>query len=533
MLNSAVKYLVTALCSTLAASLILNICPVVFKLHVDSTADTRINYVSGSTILSKEASSGTRTVEFTVPLRLVESGKTVFIYPAEQKKKPLSIKRFEILFCKVRLCGISGPALEKNRKISYDQWLKSDVVTISKGWETVKAFYFTVCLSAGIAAMILHRLASQFSPLKNWTRTRQILLCVSFWGLLLIPSLIWQAIPGEIRKMETYENRPHDSFPKFSFTDLLGFCVSLDAYYTRNFPFRPMVIQFHQYMCGRLGQIEKNRNIHGTIPNWYYFNKEVQDFTGANPFKPEEINRLTRNLNRIQQFFRKRNIGFLILIPPDKMQVYPDFLPAELKSRQSAKTRCSELVKNLNLHFSDPPILYLAEYLVRYKGRDTLLYYPNDTHWNMFGAYVAFFQFAHRIDPALKAPAPEDMPWKIEPIKFGDLGRAQFPYNALFPDKSGIDIMTTGDIQLCFSPERRVQHFLNPTAPSSKKLILFHDSFFVSIQPYFKFFFREIHLYADMQPDYRQIAEEKPDMVILELVERNIQTLLEMPLPPD
>ncbi len=532
MMNSIVKYLAAGLFAVLAAALILGICPVVFRLHVESPTPVWINYVSGQTTLSREVPAGTQTVEFIVPFRLIETGKTVFIYP-EKQNKTLATNRFEILFCKIRLCDLNGSALEENRRITHDKWLKSNIFSIQKGRETLTLFYLAVCLFSGAAAIVLLRLASRFSLWKNPIRIRQILLCACFWGMLFIPCLVWQAIPRQNCELQIYENRAQDTFPKFSFMNILDFCTNLDAYYTKNFPFRPMVIQFHQYIGDNLGRVEMEESIRGTIPNWYYFEREIPDFIGTNQFTREEISRLIQNLTRIQQYFRKRNIGFLILIPPNKMQVYPDFLPSELKKRQSAKTRCSELVRNLNPSFSDPPILYLAESLARHKEKDVLLYYPNDTHWNMFGAYVAFSQFAHMIDPALKMPSPEDMPWRIEPVRFGDLGRAQFPYYALFPDKNGTEIMTTCDIQLWFSPERHVQHFLNPAAPSSKKLILFHDSFFVSIQPYFKFFFREIHLYANLQPDYRKIAEEKPDMVIIELVERNIQGLLKMPLPPD
>lgn len=531
MLNSTAKYLVTGMCSTLAIVLLLGICPVVFRLQVESPTPARINYVSGQTILSREIPAGTHSVEFIVPFRLIEPEKTVFIDPEKQNGE-LSIKRFEIVFCKIRLCGLSGADLEKNWKITHDKWLRSDVVTISKGRKTLMAFYIPACLLAGIAAMGLLWFASRFPHRKDWNRIRQILLCFCFWGLLVIPCLVWPALPREIREMETYENRIPVSFPEFSSARIIDFFSAFDNYYARNFPFRPMALQFHQYVSTKLGLVEKSRNIRGTIPNWYYFERDIPDFVGNSHFTPEEMNRIVRNIEQIRQYFKKRNIGFLILIPPNKIQVYPDYLPPELKNRKAAETRCSEMMKFLKLHFADPPLRYLDRPLFEYKDKGVLLYYPNDTHWNMFGAYVAFSRFAPLIDPGLKVPSPEEIPWKMEPVTFGDLGRAHLPYNALFPD-NGMNIATTRDVQLAFSAEKRVQHSFNPAAPSSRKLIVFHDSFFVPVQPYFRYFFREVHFYANAEPDYWQIEKEKPDMVILQIVERNIQTLLRLSLPPE
>ena len=119
------------------------------------------------------------------------------------------------------------------------------------------------------------------------------------------------------------------------------------------------------------------------------------------------------------------------------------------------------------------------------------------------------------------------MHWVQKDVSFGDLGLV-FPYKIHFP--SGFKHTTANDAQRTFDSDRKDQRIVTPNAPSKLKIMVFHDSFFVSMEPYFHHFFQSTHQLAS-PIDFQLIEKEKPDVVFLQIVERNVSSFLNLVQP--
>jgi hypothetical protein len=144
-----------------------------------------------------------------------------------------------------------------------------------------------------------------------------------------------------------------------------------------------------------------------------------------------------------------------------------------------------------------------------------LLYYPSDTHWNWQGEVLAYGAVAQALaaqDPSRDLLPLHKLQW-ISPglRRVGDLTSLM-----------GLPAMG-GDRDLVHVPAS-----LAPYAPPRRgKLLLIHDSFFAGTLPYFEMQFekvthirRETRAVRGVLVEPERLAAEKPDVVVLESVER-------------
>ena len=126
------------------------------------------------------------------------------------------------------------------------------------------------------------------------------------------------------------------------------------------------------------------------------------------------------------------------------------------------------------------------------------------------------------IDEKISVPRQDEMPWIQKDVSFGDLGLA-LPYKNPFP--LGIQHTFAEDAQHTYDADRKERRIRNPDAVSKKKILVFHDSFFISMEPYFHHYFQETHQCA-FGIDFDLIDRERPDVVVWEIVERFTRLIL-------
>ena len=332
------------------------------------------------------------------------------------------------------------------------------------------------------------------------------------FGLLVFPTVIWFSIYSKFDYSVFSRIKDLDSFP------------ILENYYNKNFPFRKQIILAYHGFTSKV-RFRATTHIPGNQQNWAFLKRTYSGFIGKNRFSDNEKKTILHNLEKIDLFLKKRNIKFIVMLTPDKIQIYPEFLPWIMRKKQTQNNACEDLIRFINDR-SDITICYPKNELLRNK-KSGLLYYPNDSHWNMKGAYMAFLQIANKMDKEISFPQPDAVHWIQKEVRFGDLGLV-FPYKMPFP--SGIRHTTTNDAQRTFNSDRKDQKVITPNAPSKLKIMVFHDSFFVSMEPYFHHYFQSTHQLARFM-DYELIEKEKPDVVFFQIVERNVSSFLNL-VPP-
>ena len=338
-------------------------------------------------------------------------------------------------------------------------------------------------------------------------RFYQFVIVSAAFSLLVFPTVVW-----------------FSAYSKFD-CSVLKDIQQFKDYYQDNFPFRKQMIRIYYGITSKLC-FQSTSHIPGTKSNWFFLERTYRGFLGKNEFSSDKKKVVVHKLEAIDRFLKKRNIKLIVMITPDKIQIYPEFLPWIMRRKQAKINSCEDLVKYINQH-SDILICYPKKELIQHKTAG-LLYYPNDSHWTMKGAYIAFYHIAGFMDGKISWPHPQKLPWIEKEVSFGDL-KLVFPYKVHFP--AGIAHTTTYDVQHTFDLEKRDRRFITPEAPSKLKIMVFHDSFFISMEPYFHHFFCETHQVA-RTIDYGLIEKERPNIVFFQVVERNADSLLTLTDPP-
>ncbi|MGW8195192.1 MAG: alginate O-acetyltransferase AlgX-related protein, partial [Desulforhopalus sp.] len=122
-----------------------------------------------------------------------------------------------------------------------------------------------------------------------------------------------------------------------------------------------------------------------------------------------------------EEWLADRGIRYLLIPPPNKIMIYPEFLPDRIRKR-AGKTNLEQFLEYL----AEPPIfrsvIDLRPPLLAAK-KEHQVYFKGDTHWNLEGAYVGYVAIMNAIRrwfPEMK-PVPREQMVKTPKQLSGDL----------------------------------------------------------------------------------------------------------------
>lgn len=236
-----------------------------------------------------------------------------------------------------------------------------------------------------------------------------------------------------------------------------------------------------------LGRVDNPRIVIGREGWMFYLNPTE----AAGPFPPALLDAWTRYAEDRAAWFERRGMRYVLILIPDKQNVYGEFLP---DGPSPGAGRYAEMVEALRrrgrVRFIDvlPAVLSVKE-----KGQAFFRY---DTHWTPAAAYAAYRYAAERLTDLIGPPLPPDavntLPWTMRgqdlprllslnwlPLEERyDLPQLSHPSSAsVFCAQ---DVHGGGD-------RRVVQRTPRAGAPDA---LIYRDSFFASLTPFFAEHFR-------------------------------------------
>ena len=253
----------------------------------------------------------------------------------------------------------------------------------------------------------------------------------------------------------------------------------------------------------------------------------IDDFQNLKPFKNKKD--LFKKLRTLNRYLKSQGIRFLIVVVPNKATIYPDKLPEQIRSLPT-QSRLDQFIT----HFENqtPPIVVdLRPSLEAARENQDVYFKENNTHWNGYGAFVAYTTIIHALRssyPELKPYEPADL--KIMPadpslnIPGPYFAPKDFLVQTLYPGNDngrnkflGLDY---GYNQYSSIPDSQL-----PT------LLMFHDSFGVYyLNNYLTMNFGKshfVHLVSTTQYLTKaSIQQFNPDVVIIQIVERDLDMLV-------
>lgn len=357
---------------------------------------------------------------------------------------------------------------------------------------------------------------------------------LGFALLLILPSLDqWLGFSSDFKSTEKNILTP---LPTFHFPHVKTYIHRFNQYYKENFGWRNAL--FYQY-----SRLKYSIFTVSPLPQkvvlgkngWFYpgndFNNVSDQHQGLQPISLQMLQTIAQKLVAKQQKLSKQGIAFYLIVTPDSYSIYPENLPDYLKATRS-KSNFDYLKDYLKQHTTIPFIDIRPNLLAAKSVHPT--YMHTDTHWNNYGALVATLAIMKYIRHDFKnIPLPDENEYKIRPKKgyAGDLV-TMLALNQTISDKLNYQIDSPASLQAKEVEEIAntelggwpTQRFVS-TNPKAPNLLFFGDSFTLSLRDFTPSYFAHSYIVRSNSMSDELIRSEKPDIVIFEVVERNLTNL--------
>jgi alginate O-acetyltransferase complex protein AlgJ len=336
-----------------------------------------------------------------------------------------------------------------------------------------------------------------------------ILFLIFLWLPLL--DMCFHFLP----KIEQTEKRALAQAPQLRRNSLNDFPIYYERFFNDQFGGRSILIRLNNFIHFKWFQVSPLKGVLVGKEGWLFYtlDKSMADFRGAIPFSPVHLQKIAQNLSRQTAWLRERGIPYAMLISPNKSTIYPEYMPDNL-TRVSRKTRLDQVLEYVSPE--EKTILVDVRKALLAAKKDQWVYGKTDTHWNAYGAFIAYREWMKSLSNSFPTVIPlpsSDFTFSVRPEKgVGDLAEMLSLVGRL--DDRGVYLKLTD----------------NPSFRTEKipKAVLFHDSFVWSLNPFLEHHFEQIVLqhWGKKGFDYGLIEKEKPQVVLFEIAERHLDILL-------
>lgn len=343
--------------------------------------------------------------------------------------------------------------------------------------------------------------------------------------LLLLPSL---RINHD--KKSITENRILAPYPSFitkgnKINDKFG--IEYDKWFSDRFFGRNELIKLYGL---QKNDIKGNLKVLSEKDNWLFYKGEnsLRNFANLDTLNDNQLQRAASYISDIDNWCKKHKKQFILVIAPDKNKIYGEHIEQIIKVVPDSESRAMKLVKYLKKN-TDAKVLYLYDTLIANKSNG-LLYFKNDTHWNNYGAYIGYVAIMKTLN--IKPITYKSTSTKTNP--HGDL--TNMATNIPEDNETVYIFPNINKTYTCNSLETTKGIICtNKHYTTNKSLFTLHDSFSEALIQYYANTFKTVDTRwrYNIQKNDLQYIKKNADIVILEIVERDISVLSAQHFPKD
>lgn len=314
------------------------------------------------------------------------------------------------------------------------------------------------------------------------------------------------------------ENRSLSSMPKLfdnGFNE--EFPSQFDDYFSDNFGLRSHFISANSWIYKNLLADSPNEKIIVGKKGYLFFDSTMDDYLGENILSKQEIGKTTENLLELQNYVQGYGGTFVLLIAPNKNSIYPEYMPKNyVMSEDNNYSNLLSAVNAAGINSIDMKEIFEAE-----KG-NVDLYHKLDTHWNNIGAWIAYSEVMDRA--GVSYSQFENPKFTLEQNYSGDLEKINMPIGYR------LDYQYTMDFEKNYTTRKtivspRQMNIITTSEVNDSSILIFRDSFGDALYPFFVNSFGSAYLTTVVPYDIEYIALNQPDIVVIEITERNIDLL--------
>lgn len=345
----------------------------------------------------------------------------------------------------------------------------------------------------------------------NKKQIAKIAYIVIFMLVLVIPGIgtfIW--------KQEAMGNEETVDFKDMNYSNAAD---KIDDYFSMKFGFRNKMVEMYNGLHYSLFNESKEESVILGQDGWMFYGEALHDYTGENVLTEYEIEKIAKILSIAQKSVEGYGAEFIFVSAPNKMEIYGEYMPYYWVENTEAGNyeKLFVALEKYNVNNVD-----LKEILKNAAGENGYrLYHKLDSHWNSLGAAIAYESIMDKTGMDYLKFTSQKI--AIEPSEITDL------HNMLFADKKAFDEDVVFEKEMEFypisnfrSPEDLVIETENENRTGS--VLMYRDSFGNSLYKFFAENFGSGQFLRETP--YNLTRAEEKDLVVIEIVERNIKNLL-------
>ncbi len=314
------------------------------------------------------------------------------------------------------------------------------------------------------------------------------------------------------------------------FINSKNFSRTSETLFNNYFPFRENIGRKYNYYAVKYLRKSSNDKVIIGKDGWLFYKGDdgkqtIDDYTGKQRFSEDELESIRTILEKYSTNLSSMGIKFIIVVAPSKEFIYSEYLPDfyfKDKTSKLEQVKKYLLKKHSSIEFIDLKEVFLNE--KNNKNRKYPLFFRTDTHWNDSGAYVGYHQILRRIN---MVPIDENQFIQRELIHSGDIVKTMLNCYGLINENSVY--YEPKIIRSAKRIDKNDTDFITTNNNSKLPTAVFYcDSFGGAIQPFISEHFSRIEWIWTFKIDMKLIEEEKPDYVVVEMVERNLYNILKL-----
>ena len=332
----------------------------------------------------------------------------------------------------------------------------------------------------------------------------------------LVPSVLM--IAGF--KNPNRENRVLAKLPKLVTDEGLNrsFASQIDSYTEDHFGLRDWLVSaFNRLDVAVLKDFNGTNAVIGK-ENHIFYGETVNDYLGIELMTDEDIEAAADYLLDLQNELKEQGTAFAFMTAPNKATIYPELMPDYLKPVSGERNidRLKAALERRGVgHVDAKSVLLEAK-------NERSVYYEHDSHWNNFGAMLVYNETAglfglERFDARTYTTVND---------RTGDL------HNFVYPDSDYPEERIVYPEFHAWKSKRPIDFDRDKTLETSSNanditMVVFHDSFGRSLQPILSQSVGKLFMNSYFPYNKDFIYKNSPDIVLIELVERNLPRLAE------
>lgn len=301
--------------------------------------------------------------------------------------------------------------------------------------------------------------------------------------------------------------------------DYMNFSDKFDSFFSTEFGFRKELVNVNNTLKYAIFKQSGEDSVIAGDDGWLFYESALHDYVGEDVIDTVTAQKIAKIIEIMSQYVNSQGKKFVFVSAPNKMEIYGENMPYYTVADENDGNyeKIFDALENTDAGYVD-----LKKTLTEEKKQSGInIYHKLDSHWNNYGAWIAYKNIMSYL--GLEHTDYDNISYTVKKDFSGDL------YRMLFPDGN------EKDEQIYFNKEssfyyttnfRGVDDLLIDTVneDADKNVLVFRDSFGNALYSFFAEDFKNAEFSRAVPYDFTNI--ENVDVVVVELVERNLKNLL-------